>query len=113
MPVDICEKYNFKLDNSLSEFNQIFSNRRIDVSIDTYVDEPYMMLARVMENGVSPLVENGRFILRKTDRNKTVIMNIPSGMIEGCVTKMYSESHYQVLFKIHNVCIKMFTVLKN
>ena len=109
--MDICEKYNFKFDGNMSEFNRIFNNDRIDVRIDTYMDEPYIMIARIIENGVSPLIENGRFVLRKADRKKTVLINLPLEAIEDCVTKMYAESHYQVLFKIHNVCYKILAIL--
>lgn len=110
--MNIYEKHNFKSDNDMSEFNQIFSNNKVDVHIDTYIDKPYIMIARIIENGVSPLIENGRFILRKKDRNKTVLVNLPLEDIEDCATKMYAESHYQVLFKVCNVCYKMLVILK-
>lgn len=110
--MEICEKHNFKSDNDMLEFNNIFNNDKIDVHIDTYINEPYIFLARIIENGVSPLFENGRFILRKSDRKKTVLINLPLDEIEDCVTKMYAESHYQILFRIHNVWYKILAVFK-
>ena len=80
-----------------------------ELHLDTYINEPYMLLSRVIDKNVSHSLKDNRVVLRKKD--DTVIMNIPIDEIEGCAIKEFSNSHYQVLFNLYNIQYKVLAVV--
>ena len=87
-----------------------FKNKKIkELHIDTYINEPYMLLSRVVDKNISHSLQGDRIVLRKKD--DTVIMNIPLDDVENYTTREFADSHYQVLFNIHNVQYKVLAVV--
>ena len=80
-----------------------------ELHLDTYINEPYMLLSRVIDKNVSHSLKDNRVVLRKKD--DTVIMNIPIDEIKGCAIKEFSNSHYQVLFNLYNIQYKVLAVV--
>lgn len=87
-----------------------FNNKKIkELHMDTYINEPYMLLSRVVDKNVSHSLQGDRIVLRKKD--DTVLMNIPIDSIENYIAREFADSHYQVLFNIHNVQYKVLAVV--
>lgn len=87
-----------------------FKDKKIkELHMDTYINEPYMLLSRVIDKNVSPSFQDNRFVLRKKD--DTVLMNIPLDRIENYMEREFADSHYQFLFNIHNVQYKVLAVV--
>lgn len=87
-----------------------FNNKKIkELHMDTYINEPYMLLSRVVDKNVSHSLQGDRIVLRKKDY--TVLMNIPIDSIENYTAREFADSHYQVLFNIHNVQYKVLAVV--
>ena len=104
------ERYGFVVDKCKSELNLMFQNKNInEVHMDVYMNDPYMLLSRVKESKVKSSFENGGIVLRRKD--KTVIMNLVFDSIEECVVKQYAPSHYQIVFKVHNVSYRLLIIL--
>lgn len=86
------------------------NNKKIkELHMDTYINEPYMLLSRVVDKNISHSLQGDRIILRKKDN--TVLMNIPLDSIENYTAMEFADSHYQVLFNIHNVQYKVLAVV--
>lgn len=87
-----------------------FKNNKIkELHMDTYINEPYMLLSRVIDKNASYSLQDNRVILRKKDN--TVLMNIPLDNIQNYTAREFADSHYQVLFNIHNVQYKVVAVV--
>jgi len=80
-----------------------------ELHMDTYINEPYMLLSRVIDENVSHSWQDNRIVLRKKD--DTVLMNIPIDEIKDCAVKEFANSHYQVLFNLCNVQYKVLAVV--
>lgn len=104
------ERYGFAVDKYKSELNLMFQNKDMkEVHMDVYMNDPYMLLSRVKESKVKSSLENGRMVLRRKD--KTAIMNVVFDSIEECMVKQYAPSHYQIVFKVHNVSYRLLIIL--
>lgn len=77
-----------------------------ELHMDAYVNEPYMLLARIVDKNISHCTQNNRVVLRKKD--DTVIMNIPLDEIVVHTVKEFGNTHYQVLFDLDKIQYKVF-----
>jgi len=77
-----------------------------EIHMDAYINEPYMLLARVIDKNISHCMKNNRVVLRKND--DTVLMNIPLDKIEVRSIREFDNSHYQVLFDLDDIQYKIF-----
>lgn len=80
-----------------------------EIHLDTYMNEPYMLLSRVIDKNVSYYYRNDRIVLRNKD--DAVIMNVPLKEIERHSMNKINETHYQVLFNICDVQYKVLAVI--
>ena len=80
-----------------------------ELHMDTYINEPYMLLSRVIDENVSHSLQENRVVLRKKD--DTVLMNIPIDKIKDCAVREFDNSRYQVLFNLYNVQYKVLAVV--
>lgn len=105
-------KNDFVKDNDKELFNQIFNNKKIkEIHIDTYMDSPYVLFARIIEKNLLISNENNRMIIRKNDRYKTVIVNIFFDEIEDCRIKQYTDNQYEILFGVRNIYYKILVIM--
>lgn len=87
-----------------------FKNKKIkELHMDTYINEPYMLLSRVIDKNVSHLLQDDRVVLRRKD--STVLMNVPLNDIQNYTAREFADSHYQVLFNVHNVQYKVLAIV--
>lgn len=85
-------------------------NKKIkELHMDMYINEPYMLLSRVIDENVSHSLQDNRVVLRKKD--DTVLMNVPLDDIQNYTAREFADSHYQVLFNIHNVQYKVLAIV--
>ena len=106
------EDFGFDADEYLISFTNIFDDSNIkEIHMDTYLNEPYMLLSRVVENNVSSFIQDGRLVLRQKNGNMSVFCDILLDCIDNCMVKKYSNFHYQIVCAIQNVYYKMFVVL--
>lgn len=107
-----CEKYGFVSDKTKVEFERIISNHNFKtLHIEIYSDNPYMLFLRSIEKNVMVTLEDNRVIVRKNDKHKTTITDILFDSIDGCIVKQYSDSHYEIIFTIHNLCYKLLVII--
>lgn len=94
---------------SEQELSELKDKKFKEIRMDTYLNEPYMLLSRVIDRNVRCSLQGGRIIFRKND--DTVIMNIPLDNTKNCKTRRFSNSYYQVLFNIHNIQYKVLAMI--
>ena len=111
--MDNFEVYGFIEDYDLYTFENVFINKNIkEVHIDAYMNDPYMLFSRMVENSVTSLLQDGRLVIRKNNgKSSLVLMDIPFNSIMECIVKKYSNSHYQFVFVVENVCYKILAII--
>ena len=94
-------------------FGKIFNeNVKIkEIHIDIYIENPYMLFSRISGKNVFTLKNSNRFIVCKSDRHKTVVVNILLDEISNCMVKQYVDNQYEILFNIQNICYKIFIII--
>lgn len=106
-----CDNYGFVRDKDLSELNGIIGRRVFErLHIDTYLEKPYALLLRSIENSAVASIVKDRIVIHKNDRSNTSILNIPIVSIDNCLTKWYGDSKCEVMFTVHNITYKIFIV---
>ena len=80
-----------------------------ELHLDTYINEPYMLLSRIIDKNVYHCNQDNRGILR--NKNDDVLVNIPLEEINNWAIKEFSKSHYQILFNICDVQYKVFAII--
>lgn len=107
----LCENYGFVMDNEKVEFKRIFNNNNFkSLHMDMYSLNPYMLFMRSMEKNLMVTIENNRVIIRKKDRYKTHIMDVPIEQIDRCIIKEYNNMQYEIILAIKDVYYKMLIV---
>lgn len=89
--------------------DKVKNNKIKELHMDTYINEPYMLLSRVIDKNVLHSLQGDRIVLRKKDN--TVLMNIPLDDIQNYTAREFADSHYQVLFNVHNIQYKVLAVV--
>lgn len=89
--------------------DKVKNNKIKELHMDTYINEPYMLLSRVIDKNVSHLLQDDRVVLRRKD--STVLMNVPLNDIQNYTAREFADSHYQVLFNVHNVQYKVVAII--
>lgn len=89
--------------------DKVKNNKIKELHMDMYINEPYMLLSRVIDENVSHSLQDNRVVLRKKD--DTVLMNVPLDDIQNYTAREFADSHYQVLFNIHNVQYKVLAIV--
>lgn len=89
--------------------DKVKNNKIKELHMDMYINEPYMLLSRVIDENVSHSLQDNRVVLRKKD--DTVLMNVPLSDIQNYTAREFADSHYQVLFNIHNVQYKVLAIV--
>lgn len=89
--------------------DKVKNNKIKELHMDTYINEPYMLLSRVIDKNVSHSLQDNRIVLRKKDN--TVLMNIPLDAIQNYTAREFADSHYQVLFNVHNIQYRVLAVV--
>lgn len=103
------EKYGFEIKTDKSTFNNTFSGKKFnEIHIDTYLNKPYMLFSRIIENNVRISLEDNRIILR--DNNNTILVNVPIGEIYEYAVKKCSDV-YQYVVHVCGICYKILIVL--
>jgi hypothetical protein len=102
----------FENDCNREIFGKIFGNSKKikEIHIDTYVDKPFMLLARMDEKNVMVFTGN-RITIHKNDRYKTIILNILLEEISDCMFKKYTDNQYEILFNVRNICYKILVII--
>ena len=80
-----------------------------ELHMDTYMNEPYTLLSRVIDENVSHYFKDNRVILR--DKDDAVLANIPLDEVKECCVKKFASSHYQILFNLRDVQYKVLAVM--
>lgn len=80
-----------------------------ELHLDTYINEPYMLLSRVIDKNVHHYNQDNRGILK--NKNDDVIVNVPLEEIRNLVINEFSDSCYQILFDICDVQYKVLAVI--
>lgn len=89
--------------------DKVKNNKIKELHMDMYINEPYMLLSRVIDKNVLHSLQGDRIVLRKKDN--TVLMNIPLDDIQNYTAREFADSHYQVLFNVHNIQYKVLAVV--
>lgn len=81
------------------------------IDIDIHNDESAVLLGRINEKNVIVKTSEDkgikRIMLKKKDKNRTLIANINVSDIEDCIYKQFSDSKIEFLFNIYNLSYKL------
>lgn len=108
----LCEKFGFNFDSDFTSIKSLFANNGKtikEIHIDIKANDNDMLLLRSIEENVTTTMIENNLIVRRRDRAKTVIMDIPVDKIDSCVTKRYGENA-EFVFILGNVRYKMFVI---
>lgn len=115
---EILMKFGLTKDNNNSKLKEIFKNnsKLKEVHIDIYPDnpliassEPFMLLLRTIENNVTTLIDEDRFIFQRNDGHGTYFINVLFSKITECYYKSY-EGFFEFILNIQNIYYRI-TVL--
>ena len=79
-----------------------------NVSIDAYMLNPYIFVLRSTEKSLTAYVDDERIIMRRNDKHKTNVVNIPCDSVEDVRVKLTEDYKYRVSFNVNNVCYSVF-----
>ena len=110
-----CNRYGFVADPDKDELIHLFNNGKFKmVHIETYLDNPYTLLSRVLGKNVFSKIENKRIIIYKKHGSLiTTISNIPIESIDSCVIKQYNDVQYEIIFTVCNINCSLVFILRD
>lgn len=105
------EKYGFVRDENKENLKEVFNENNIEeVHIDLYIEEPYMLLSRIIEKDIDTIVESSRIVIKN---NRVVLVDVLLDYIDECFVKKHNDMLYNFVFKIHNICYKFLVAIQD
>lgn len=101
--------FGYELATDKSNFDKIFNGKSFkEIHIDTYANEPYQLLSRVIGNNIKIIHKDGRIVLKRKDG--MVLVDVLFDSICEYAMKKRKE-YYQFILTIQNIWYKILVVL--
>ena len=91
---------------SIMEVLGAAADKKVTVYVDTYINQPYMLINRVRNESVYISTEEDRLTIKAVDKYKTHIVNIKMELIQNVQKVSCSDEIVTVVFELRGTGIK-------
>lgn len=85
------------------EILQMLQGKQFNVSINSYINRPFMLLGRSKNNKAEVIITDNRIQIQNKDRFNTMLLNIPLDEIQNLMMNIqegHSKKGYTIIYRV-------------
>lgn len=85
------------------EILQMLQGKQFNVSINSYINRPFMLLGRSKNNKAEVIITDNRIQIQNKDRFNTMLLNIPLDEIQNLMMNIqegHSKKCYTIIYRV-------------
>lgn len=89
------------------EVLQMLQGKRLEVFIDAYKNNPFMLLCRSRNKKAEVIITDNRIQIQNKDRNDTMLLNVPLDEIQNLMMNIQEGNSKKCYTKIYRVFFEL------